>query len=133
MEFRDHHYPIDTPSYPNHKMVLKYLESYADRFELRKCIRFNHLVVNVLSLKNNKWNVIVNDVRNKKIKSQIFDAVFVCINKFSSPNIPQLNGANEFKGKIMHSHDYRNAEDFRGLFDLFNLFGRFYFLFFPIS
>ncbi|XP_031629912.1 senecionine N-oxygenase-like isoform X2 [Contarinia nasturtii] len=33
--------------------------------------------------------------------------------RFSSPNYPQFEGADFFKGKIMHSHDYRRAEDFR--------------------
>ncbi|XP_055325902.1 senecionine N-oxygenase-like, partial [Sitodiplosis mosellana] len=114
MEYPDHHFPNGTKSYPRQKDVLDYLNSYADRFDLKKHIRFHHLVEEVVSLKDDKWKVTVRDMQNKKTKSEVYDVVFVCIKIYSSPNYPQIEGASEFKGKIMHSHDYRKAEAFHG-------------------
>ena len=33
---------------------------------------------------------------------------------FSVPFIPEYKGMNSFPGRIMHSHDFRDAEEFRG-------------------
>ena len=32
---------------------------------------------------------------------------------FSVPFIPEYKGMNSFPGRIMHSHDFRDAEEFR--------------------
>lgn len=40
-EYLDHPMPDDWPEYPSHELVLEYLRSYADRFELRDSIQFN--------------------------------------------------------------------------------------------
>ncbi|XP_031617452.1 senecionine N-oxygenase-like [Contarinia nasturtii] len=114
MEYPGHKYPNNTQSYPPHEEVLKYLNSYAERFDLKKHIKFHHFVDKIHSIQNDQWIVVVKDLPNSRTVSAIYDAVFVCVNMFSSPNYPQIEGANEFKGKIIHSHDYRRAEDFRG-------------------
>ncbi|XP_031619237.1 senecionine N-oxygenase-like [Contarinia nasturtii] len=114
MEFPGHTFPNSTPSYPSHEDVWKYLNSYADRFSLRKHIKLHHLVEKVHSIENNKWNITVKVLPNNDTESVIYDAVFVCINIYSSPNYPQIERAHEFKGNFLHSHDYRRAEVFRG-------------------
>lgn len=108
-------YPNNTRSYPSREEVFIYLNSYADHFDLRQHVKLQHLVEDVHSIENNKWNITVKDLPGNKTESVIYDAVFVCINRFSSPKYLQIDGANEFQGKIIHSHDYRRAEQFRGL------------------
>jgi cation diffusion facilitator CzcD-associated flavoprotein CzcO len=44
-----------------------------------------------------------------------FDAVVVCNGHYSQPRRPELQGAESFPGRIMHSHSYRENEPFRGL------------------
>lgn len=114
MDFPGHKYPNDTLSYPSHEHILKYLNSYADRFKLRKYIQLHHLVEKICSIENNKWNITIKDLPQNKIESITYDAVFVCINKYLSPNYPEIEGANKFNGKIMHSHDYRRPGEFLG-------------------
>ncbi|XP_031630089.1 senecionine N-oxygenase-like [Contarinia nasturtii] len=110
----DHKFPNNTRSYPSYEDVWKYLNSYADRFDVKRHIKFHHLVDKVRLIENNKWNITVKNLPKNKTESLTFDVVFICINQYSSPNYPEFEGANEFKGKIIHSHDYRRAEDFRG-------------------
>lgn len=114
MEFPGHSYPKDTISYPTQPHVFKYLHSYADRFSLKNYIKLNHLVIRVLPIENDKWEIIVKDLPNNSFKTLIYDAVFVCNGHFVTPRYPNIPGTNEFKGKIMHSHDYRTAKKFRG-------------------
>lgn len=114
MEFPDHAYPNGTISYPTQSVVLNYLRSYADRFDVKKHIKFTHLVIRVLPIENGKWEVIVKDLRNDKFLTLIYDVVFVCTGRFSTLRYPSIPGMDEFRGKSLHSHDYRTAETFRG-------------------
>lgn len=114
MEFADHHYPNNTLPYPGQPVVLKFLQSYADRFKLKRHIKFNHLVIRVLPIENDKWEVIVKDLPSNRFMTKIYDAVFVCNGHFSSPRIPSIEGNKEFSGKLIHSHDFRVAEAFKG-------------------
>src|SRR3954468_2205220 len=45
--FRDFPFPPDEPYYPDHVRMKRYFEDYAERFDLKRRIRFNSPVVNV--------------------------------------------------------------------------------------
>lgn len=45
MEFHDHPYPNGTKGYPPQADVLKYLHSYAERFDIKRHIKLSHLVI----------------------------------------------------------------------------------------
>lgn len=115
MEYPDHHYPEDTPAFPSQADVLNYLHSYANRFDLKRHIKFSHLVVQVVPIDDEKWEVVVKNLPNNSYETNIFDAVFICNGHYSAPNIPELPGADRFRGRLIHSHDFRSAERFRGM------------------
>lgn len=46
--------------------------------------------------------------------TEVFDAVLVCSGHHGTKHIPKLPGLNEFKGQILHSHDYRRPGDVTG-------------------
>lgn len=114
MEFLNHPHPNGTQSFQPQKDVLKYLRSYAERFDLNKYIKLSHLVVRVDPIENDKWNVTVRDLPNNKNITQIYDAVLVCNGHYFDPKYPKIEGTSEFKGRLMHSRDYRKASAFRG-------------------
>lgn len=133
MEFPDFHHTNDTKPFPTQADILQFLHSYADHFDLNEHIKLNHLVVRVLPVENDKWEIIVRDLPTNQYYTEIFDAVFVCNGHYFAPQIPQIDGANEFKGKILHSHDFRKADAFQGnslyfhfSFLLLSLFSIFY-------
>ncbi|RWS19294.1 dimethylaniline monooxygenase [N-oxide-forming] 5-like protein, partial [Leptotrombidium deliense] len=43
---------------------------------------------------------------------QIFDGVLVCTGHHTKPNVPNFPGQEKFKGKIMHSHEYKTWHGF---------------------
>jgi len=61
-----------------------------------------------------KFEVTYRDKKNNKILKDIFDYVVVSTGHFSVPFIPEYPGMKSFPGRIMHSHDFRDAEEFRG-------------------
>lgn len=114
MEYPDFHYPEDTLSFPPQSEVLNYLHSYANHFDLKKLIKFSHLVVRVAPVEQEKWEIVVKNLPNNTFETNIFDAVLICNGHYSDPQIPGIPGSEDFKGKIVHSHDFRTAEEFRG-------------------
>lgn len=116
IEFPDHRHPNNIPSFPTQADILKFLHSYADRFDLQKYIKLNHLVIRVLPVENDKWEVIVKDFAKNEFIKNVYDAVVVCNGHNFAPRIPDIEGVNEFKGKLIHSHSFRTAEAFYGRF-----------------
>lgn len=115
MEFPDFPFPDkDKVIFAHYSDVLSYYESYADHFDLKKHIKFSHNVIHVLPIENEKWEIIVKDLVNNTFETVVYDAVFVASGLFSAPYIPDIKGASEFKGKVIHSHDFRDAERYRG-------------------
>lgn len=114
MAYPDFPFINQEKSYVSQPDVLGYLESFADHFDLKKHIKFQHYVVRVRPIEENKWEVIVRDLLNDRYETLEFDAIFVCNGHYHTPSLPHLPGTNDFKGKQMHSHDFRHAEPFKG-------------------
>lgn len=115
MEFPDFPFPgRDKTVYEPYSEVLSYYEFYADHFDLKKHIKYSHNVIRVVPIENEKWEIIVKDLVNNIFETTVYDAVFVASGLFSVPHIPEIEGASEFKGKVIHSHDFRDAERYRG-------------------
>lgn len=58
MRFFDHPFPRLEPSFVSHEDILAYLQSYSDKFDLDRVIQFQHQVVNVRPLPEDRWEVI---------------------------------------------------------------------------
>lgn len=114
MEYPDHKYPENSVSYPPHNDVLKFIHSYADRFDLRRHIKLSHSVISVKPVDNDRWEVIVKDLANGAFETKIYDAILVCNGHYFKPKIPQFDGVGGFKGEMLHSHNYRTATAYSG-------------------
>ena len=106
--YQDFPFPSDAPVYPDHKQMVDYFEAYADRFQLRKHIRFHSKVNRVRrdDASDGAWWVQVNDLPEEK-----FDAVVVATGHQGVPSHPPF--AKDFSGQYQHSHTYRVPEPFR--------------------
>ena len=63
----------------------------------------NHFVVRVKDLKN-----------DLDFEPEVFSHVIVASGHFSVPNLPSVEGLETFEGRVLHSHDFRDARDFKG-------------------
>lgn len=103
--------PPQEKSYISAEDFLNFLNLYADNFNIRDRIKFEHQVLRVSSAKNS-WEVIVKDLKKNKYETLNFDAVLVCNGHYHTPFIPKYQGSDIFKGQQIHSHDYRCPEPF---------------------
>lgn len=114
MEFPDHKYPENTISYPPQGDVLKFIHSYADRFNLKRHIKFLHSVISVKPIEDEKWEIIVKDLLNKSFETIIYDAIIVCNGHYFKPRIPNFDEVDSFVGEMLHSHNFRTAKAYSG-------------------
>jgi indole-3-pyruvate monooxygenase len=98
-------FPKDYPRYPSRDQLIDYLESYAKKFELD--IRFNQQVT-MARYENNHWVI--------QTKDALYQApnLVVASGNAREPFLPEWNGRNLFKGKVIHSSEYKNGEAFKG-------------------
>ena len=47
-------------------------------------------------------------------QTAIYDALVVCNGHYSAPRCPEVSGSEAFPGTVMHSHNYRTNEAYRG-------------------
>lgn len=109
-------FPENKNSFVSSSVVLAYYESFADKYNLRFNIKFQHEVIQVQPLSNDLhdgWQVIVRNLLVDQYETYTFDAVLVCSGHFHSGFIPDYEGRKNFEGKQIHSHDYRYPEVFK--------------------
>lgn len=119
--FSDFPMPKEFAPFLPHYMMLRYYELYVERFGLRKYIRFNCKVIDVRKTKDHdmtgKWEVIcqrLNDDGASIEEKSVFDGVIVCSGHLCQPRMPTFPGTDSFKGRILHSHSYKNSKGFEG-------------------
>merc|ERR1712087_355107 len=91
-----------------------YLGRFADFWKLRPNLQFNTAVTKVEDRPDGKWNVYTKKNGSDEVICEVFTNVVIAngINRF--PNIPDIPNKDKFKGRIMHSSEYRKAQDLAG-------------------
>jgi dimethylaniline monooxygenase (N-oxide forming) len=62
--------------------------------------------------KTGQWNIKIKDLKSGKIEDLVYDAVLVCTGHHAEKHVPDFPGLSTFKGKVLHSHDYRHPAGF---------------------
>ena len=121
--FSDFPMPAEFPVFLPHRFLLKYFRLYADHFRLREYIRFRHEVVSVKPTESyditGQWTIEYSrckdgDSQHGHRVVDTFDAVLICSGHHVYKHQPYLPGSERFKGKILHSSEYRTPEQFDG-------------------
>jgi hypothetical protein len=109
-EYEDFPMPEDTPDYPGHRHLAAYFQAYARRFGLYPFIRFQTQVERCESLAGGRWRVTTRKDGERSVED--FDWLFVANGHHWQPRMPSYPGS--FAGRLLHSHDFKRAEPFRG-------------------
>ena len=98
-------FPAGTPRYPSREQVIEYLERYARHFELAP--RFKE-EVRAVRPRNPGWIATTT--------GGVYHArqVVVATGYNAVPYLPQWRGQERFRGRLLHSSEYRSGESFRG-------------------
>jgi cation diffusion facilitator CzcD-associated flavoprotein CzcO len=121
MAYSDKPFPADAPLFPKHRMVLKYLEEYAE--EVRHLIRFQTQVLDVRLHTDDerggsdRWEVTALDLQSRNATTAYYDAVVVASGHYTIPHVPDIKGVGDwneaYRGTIIHSKAYRKPDAFK--------------------
>ncbi|ESO96189.1 hypothetical protein LOTGIDRAFT_214741 [Lottia gigantea] len=116
MCYSDFPIPKEYPIFMHNRDVFAYFNQYADAFDLKKYIKFQTEVISVKKSddfeKTGRWDVSYKDVNTGSTDIDVFDGVLICTGHHATKNEPKFSGLEEFKGKVLHTHDYRDFHGF---------------------
>jgi len=110
----DDHFGKPIGSYPPRVVLRDYVTGRGKKNNIDRFVRYNTVVRHVES-KGERFLITTQDVKNKRGKQEYFDYVIVASGHFSVPLQPTYPGIDDFKGRVMHAHDFRDAVGFRGM------------------
>ncbi len=119
LEFADYtfeeHFGRNIASYPPRAVMWNYIKGRVEKAGVRDWIRFRTPVRRVeFNASTRKFRVVAHDLVNDCESDEQFDYVVVASGHFSTPNVPEFKGFETFNGRILHSHDFRDAREFIG-------------------
>ncbi|KAH7708902.1 CBN-FMO-2 protein [Aphelenchoides avenae] len=112
--------PAEYANFMRHDAYMDYLRMYADQHDLLTHVRFKHPVVQVRRAPDydasGKWTVEYKDP-NGNLQEESFDCVLVAVGHNNMPNFPGPEeewwpGQEKFKGRILHTKQYKEASGF---------------------
>ncbi|MCR8923785.1 NAD(P)/FAD-dependent oxidoreductase [Dasania sp. GY-MA-18] len=119
LEFADYsfeeHFGRPIASYPPRAVLRDYIMGRVAKSNVRQYIQFNTAVHWVAyDEASAKFTVTVRDLKQDQLSSEEFDHVIVATGHFSTPNAPYFAGLEQFPGRVLHAHDFRDACEFAG-------------------
>jgi len=117
LEFADYsfeeHFGRLIPSYPPRAVLHDYIVGRVEKSGVRPYIRFETTVRWVeYNETTKKYLVRSHDLKADTYSDEEFDWVINASGHFSTPNVPSFEGLDKFPGRVMHSHDFRDAVEF---------------------
>ncbi|MEL6219744.1 MAG: NAD(P)/FAD-dependent oxidoreductase [Pseudomonadota bacterium] len=118
LEFADYsfeeHFGKPIASYPPREVLADYIKGRMEKAGVRPWVRFHHAVRWVeFDEATQKFTVTVCDLPASRVYSEEFDNVVVATGHFSTPNVPHFEGLEQFNGRVLHAHDFRDAVEFK--------------------
>lgn len=112
----EEHFGKPIPSFPPREVLFDYLKGRWEKEDIKQDIRFNTVVRDVkYNNDSDDFTVLVKDLeKNQVLDVEKFDYVMVCSGHYSVPNVPSFPGIEKFPGRVMHAHDFREANEFAG-------------------
>jgi len=112
----EEHYGKPIPSFPPREVLFDYLQGRWKKEDVKKHITFSTVVRDVVYNKEkDNFTVVVKDLlKDKVLDGQEFDYVIVASGHYSVPNVPSFPGIDKFPGRVLHAHDFRDANEFAG-------------------
>ena len=112
----DEHYGIPIPSFPLREVLFDYLQGRWKKEDVKKHITFSTVVRDVdYNKEKDNFTVVIKDLlKDKVLDGQEFDYVIVAGGHNSVPNVPSFPGIDKVPGRVLHAHDFRDANEFAG-------------------
>jgi dimethylaniline monooxygenase (N-oxide forming) len=118
MAFSDFPIPHSWPTFLHNTAILKYFEDYANHFKLLDYIKFGKKVLSIRPLNGGvgikeMWEIVYIEGAGAAPVVETYEYVFIATGHHWKPFEPHFEGLENFKGQVMHSHNYRDASKFK--------------------
>ncbi|XP_063418302.1 trimethylamine monooxygenase-like [Mytilus trossulus] len=114
----DDHYGKAIPSFPPRRVLRDYMEGRLvkkSKSDLKRFIKWNTVVRYVTyNQKSDDFTVTAEELKTGRTFENKFTHVIVASGIFNNPNKPSFDGIETFPGRTIHSHDFRDAAQFKG-------------------
>jgi len=119
LEFADYsfeeHFGRPIPSYPPRAVLHDYIKGRIKKSEVAGYIRLRHAVRSVTyDDATGLFTLTAKNLAEDTTETEQFDYVVVGTGHFSTPNVPYFPGFEKFPGRVLHAHDFRDANEFVG-------------------
>ncbi|KAF8321340.1 FAD/NAD(P)-binding domain-containing protein, partial [Clavulina sp. PMI_390] len=101
-------------TFPTTREMGKYIQEYANRYIPQSSISLGTSVSRAERTVSGKWAISIAGDSPSGATDLQFDKLIVASGIFSKPRIPQLEGASDFPGRIIHSADFRDLDEVKG-------------------
>lgn len=98
--------------YPNQQKILRYLSHCADKYGVRRKIRFESEVTSA-TFKGKKWRMTVRTASGATVIEE-FDVVVSAVGQLNRPHVPHIPGISLFGGTVFHSARWDHGHDLTG-------------------
>ena len=121
LELPEHLFPLKDPDltgypcFPDRPYIVNYLQTFADKFDLKKYIKFSIWVEHVTYDKDSKkFSVRSRSLPTGEETEELFDYLIVATGHFNFPNYVSYPGQETFPGLVIHSKQFMDASRYKG-------------------
>jgi amino acid transporter len=101
--------PDDYPDYPSWQQIRDYIRGFARDYGLYDHVTLNTAVVTADPIDDDRWRVALS---NGEVRE--YDGLIAAPGVTWHPNLPSIEGAQQFGGELRHAVTYREGSEFRG-------------------
>ena len=101
--------PKNYPDYPSWDQIRDYIRDFADKYDLKRRVTFGVGVEDAQPTAGDQW-----EIKLSNGKTEIYEGLINATGVTWHANRPPIKGEESFKGKIMHSVEYRTPAEFDG-------------------
>jgi trimethylamine monooxygenase len=119
LEFADYtfeeHFSKVIPSFPPREVLCDYIKGRVTKANVLGWVKLSTVVrTTCFDEKTQLFTVVSRNLKTMVETTEEFDWIVVASGHFSTPNVPEWPGFNQFVGRILHAHDFRDACEFKG-------------------
>ncbi|GMH39588.1 hypothetical protein BSKO_07486 [Bryopsis sp. KO-2023] len=111
-EYPEKAFPENVSRLASATEILAYLNEFAKEHNLLPCCKLRHKIVEVSRPKETvPWTATYTNSGGEILQEE-FDFVVVCTGLLGKPSIPDFHGLSCFKGRVLHSTEWKSPQEF---------------------
>lgn len=103
-------FPASYPHYVPRKQFIEYLDNYMKHFKISPLY---HRAVELAEYDDEKWRVKAKNRSSGQVEEYSSRFLVLATGETAEPRVPEIEGLESFKGKVLHSTGYKNGKEYK--------------------